>query len=300
VNDLVVMQSATITSDKPSIALTAINADAQIGETVTLVSTIGIPTGQTDNFVATLDLPAGLSYEDVVIRITEPASGFSSSLSPDTTPGTGTDPITLDFGTIVNSAGSSASLVIEIDVIVSNVIGNQNGTTLTPTASVSYTGASSPAPSDDLDVNVIEANIEVTQMVIQGATGSDAGDTIRYQTVISNTSTTASAYTIDFQDVFPSELLGAPDGTGSGTSITNITLVNPSNAALVSGTTTVLTASDFVVATTTLTEDSIVNISPFTLPPSSSVTVEYELVVSNMAMAGETLSNELWLPIPVP
>ncbi len=292
VNNLVVMQSATITTDKPSIALTATNADAQIGETVTLTSAIGIPTGQTDNFVSTLDLPAGLRYEDVLIRITEPASGFSSNLSPDTTPGAGTDPITLDFGTIVNSSSSAVNLVIEIDVTVENIASNQNGVTLAPIVSVNYTGATNPAPSDTLNVNVIEANLDFTQMIIEGATGSDAGDTIRYQTVISNTSASATAYNVDFFDVFPAELLGAPDGTGGGISITDITLVNPSNSALISGTSTVLTVSDFVVATTNLTGDTILNNDPFDLPPASSITVEYELIVSNMAMAGETLNNE--------
>lgn len=290
VNDIADSAMASVTANAPTLTLTTTAADAAIGTVVDLTASFSIPTGTTDNFVYTLDLPSGLTYTGDAITISTPASDFTSTNTPNTTPAQGTDPVVLDFGTITNSASTSQQVTIAVPVEVANILGNQGGTTLTSTGSLSYQDVSTPAPSANVDVDVIEPNLSITQTIIAGATSSDSGDTVTYRTVVTNTGNTATAYAVTFEDVMPAELLGGPDGSGSGVTFSAITLTNPSDEAVLTGTNTVLSASDVSEITTTNTGDTL-SIAAFDLPALASVTVEYSVVMANEASAGETLTN---------
>jgi len=290
VNDIADSAMASVTANAPTLTLTTTAADAAIGTVVDLTASFSIPTGTTDNFVYTLDLPSGLTYTGDAITITTPVSDFTSTNTPNTTPAQGTDPVVLDFGTITNSASTSQQVTIAVPVEVANILGNQGGTTLTSTGSLSYQDVSTPAPSANVDVDVIEPNLSITQTIIAGATSSDSGDTVTYRTVVTNTGNAATAYAVTFEDVMPAELLGGPDGSGSGVTFSAITLTNPSDEAVLTGTNTVLSASDVSEITTTNTGDTL-SVAAFDLPALASVTVEYSVVMANEASAGETLTN---------
>ncbi|MCG7637876.1 tandem-95 repeat protein [Alteromonas sp. CNT1-28] len=290
VNDIADSAMASVTANAPTLTLTTTASDAAIGTVVDLTASFSIPTGTTDNFVYTLDLPSGLTYTGDAITITTPVSDFTSTNTPNTTPGEGTDPVVLDFGTITNSASTSQQVTIAVPVEVANILSNQGGITLTSTGSLSYQDVSSPAPSANVDVDVIEPNLSITQTIIAGATSSDSGDTVTYRTVVTNTGNTATAYAVTFEDVMPAELLGGPDGSGSGVTFSAITLTNPSDEAVLTGTNTALTASDVSETTTTNTGDTL-SVAAFDLPALASVTVEYSVVMANEASAGETLTN---------
>ncbi|MHC6648279.1 tandem-95 repeat protein [Alteromonas sp. HB246098] len=292
VNDIADSAMASVTANAPTLTLTTTAADAAIGTVVDLTASFSIPTGTTDNFVYTLDLPSGLTYTGDAITITTPVSDFTSTNTPNTTPGEGTDPVVLDFGTITNSASTSQQVTIAVPVEVANILSNQAGTTLTSTGSLSYQDVSTPAPSANVDVDVIEPNLSITQTIIAGATSSDSGDTVTYRTVVTNTGNTATAYAVTFEDVMPAELLGGPDGSGSGVTFSAITLTNPSDEAVLTGTNTALTASDVSETTTTNTSDTL-SVAAFDLPALASVTVEYSVIMANEASAGETLTNSV-------
>jgi len=120
VNDIADSAMASVTANAPTLTLTTTASDAAIGTVVDLTASFSIPTGTTDNFVYTLDLPSGLTYTGDAITITTPVSDFTSTNTPNTTPGEGTDPVVLDFGTITNSASTSQQVTIAVPVEVAN------------------------------------------------------------------------------------------------------------------------------------------------------------------------------------
>ena len=257
VNDLTVMTSEVITSGAPTVSLVTSSENAHIGETVTMTATFSIPTGSTDNFEYSLNLPDGLTYSGAPISITLPDNDFSATNSPSTTPATTTNPLVLDFGTITNSASTSQVITIDVDVVVDNILDNQNGTTLEAKAELGYDGASTPIPSALETVTVIEANLDIQQTITAGATGSDAGDTISYQTVITNTSTDATAYSVDLASLIDAGLLGAPDGTGSGNAFSNIVLTNTSDLVVLESSNTPVTDANLSQVETNAAGDTL-------------------------------------------
>ena len=291
VNDLNATDSATVTANRPTVTKTG-NANLQIGETTIMSVAVDIPVGTTNNFVLTDNLPTGLSYTGTPIVITLPAMNFTNSLSPSTTPGAGTDPLVFDFGTVNNSGTMPQSIQIDYEVIVQNILGNQNNTALTNTATLTYTGASMPFPADSATITVVEPNLTIGKTITAGAAGSDAGDTVSYQVTLQNTGTVATAYAVDLQDVLPAELLGALDGTGSnGIFFLNIMLTNPGNSVVLSSDgVTPLVNGDAVFSTASNLNDSL-GWPAFNLPPSTTLTVNYDVVVANTAVAGQMLTN---------
>jgi len=201
-------------------------------------------------------------------------------------PAQGSDPLVFNFGTITNNAGSAQQITIEYDVQVRNISGNQGGDSLINTATLSYDGMNAPAPDDTATITVVEPNLEIDKTITNGATGSDAGDTISYQVEVRNTSTLGTAYRVSLKDVLPPELLGANSGTGPF--FTNITVDNDSGAVVVNGTSTGLASTDADVSIAdTLTWPL------FDLPPQKTLIITYDAVVIDDAPAGATLINDV-------
>ena len=291
VNNLTAMASEVITAGKPTVSLVTSSENAHIGETVTMTATFSIPTGTTDNFEYSLSLPSGLIYSGTPINVTLPVNDFGTSNSPNTSPDTSTNPLLLDFGTITNSATTAQVITIEIDVVVDNILANQNGTTLEAEAELGYDGASMPLPNNVETVTVIEANLDIQQTITAGATGSDAGDTISYQTIITNTSSDATAYSVDLASLIDAGLLGSPDGTGSGSAFSNIVLTNTSDLVVLESGNTPVTDSNFTQVTTNANGDTL-QLATVDFPPSGVITLTYDVVVSNSANAGDVLAND--------
>ncbi|QTD48525.1 isopeptide-forming domain-containing fimbrial protein [Sulfidibacter corallicola] len=288
VNDLAAMDSGTVTAAAPSLTKTG-DATLRIGQTTNMTISVDVSPGTTDNFVVTDNLPTGLRYTGSAISITLPPSNFTNSNNPSTTPGAGTDPLVFDFGTITNSAAGAQSITIVYEVEVENVLGNQASSTLVNTATATYLNVSTP-PSDTATITVAEANLEITKSITAGATGSDAGDTISYQVVVNNTNATATAFRVDLEDVLPADLLGA--NGGSSPFFTSIGITNPGNAVVLNGTATPLAVGDAAFATTTNTDDTL-TWPLFELPPLTSLTITYDVVVIDTAAVGAMLTNDV-------
>ena len=290
VNDLNDADNATVTANRPTIAKVVSDNTLQILETTTNTLTIPIPVGQTNNFVVTDNLPSGLSFTGTPITITY--NGNTHTLDPlASPPAAGTDPLVFNFGSIQNSSASALNLVITYEVQVDNVIGNQNLTSLQNTASLSYTGVTLPVPSATATITVLEPNVTETKIITAGAAGSNAGDTVSYQTTISNTDPNGTAYQVNLRDVLPGHLLGANSETSPF--FTNIILTNPGNAVVLnSDGVTSLTAGDATFDLTNVADDTL-TWPLFDMPPNSSLTITYDVVVINDAIVGETLTNTI-------
>jgi len=203
VNDLIQSDDATVTADRPTVTKSG-DTNLQILETTTMTVQVGVPVGTTNNFVISDDLPSGLRYTGTM-SINIPVD-VTATLPA--TPAADSDPLVLDFGTVTNTAMVARTITVTYEVEVTNILANQNTTMLTNTATLSYTGASMPLPSDTATITVVEPDLEIVKTITAGASGSDAGDTISYQLAVSNTAPIASAYRVDLRDVLPADLLG--------------------------------------------------------------------------------------------
>lgn len=287
-NDLTSSDNATVTAGRPTITKTG-DASLQVLQTTTMTLAVDVPVGTTNNFVITDDLPAGLRYTGTMI-ITPPTMNFVATNNP-TPPLAGSDPIVLDFGNITNSAAGAQTITITYEVEVENILANQNTTTLVNTATLSYTGATMPLPSDTATITVIEPNLEINKTITSGAAGSDAGDTISYQLAVSNTTGSGIAYRVDLTDVLPGDLLGAPDGSGSSPFFLNITVDN-AGGAVVKNAGGALVAGDAMFATTNFADDTL-SWPLFDLPPGARLTITYDAVLRNDTTAGVMLANDV-------
>lgn len=284
VNDLLAMDDAQVTAGKPTVTKTG-DANLQIGDITTHTVTLSVPVGTTNSFVLTDDLPNAISYVGGSANITIPPANFVTSLLPTSPVTDGTDPLVFDFGTVTNSATSSQNIVITYDVQVMNVLANQATTVLTNTATLSYAGASMPLPADTANVTVQEANLSLSKNITAGATGSDAGDTVSYSLTLVNTGL-GTAYRTSLTDIIPSELLGA-----IGAKFQSLSLTNPADAVVLSSDgVTPLSSGDAVQTTTTNTDDTL-TWPAFNMPPASSLTITYNVVIVNSAIAGDMLTN---------
>ena len=278
VNDLRASGSSSISVARPTLSKSG-GDSLQIGDKTTNTITLSVPVGTTDDFVVTDNLPAGLEYTGAAITISVPSS-VSTTNNPNTTPGAGTNPLVFNFGTVTNNSGQAQTITITYEVQAANVSSNQRGTILTNTAGLDYQGASSNI-EDSTSSNIIEPNLEITSQVISGAAGSDAGDTVTYQITVSNTDSDATAYAVDLSTLLPADLLG------SNPTFFNITLNNPDGVQKTAG--GVLTQSDYTIETTNNSNDTL-RWQLFNLPPNTSITIEFSVMITNTATSGETLT----------
>jgi len=289
VNDLRASDMATVTTDKPTITMSG-GGMYQVGEVVTMTVQIPVPTGSTNNFVLTTDLPSGLSYTGSPITINVPGTNFSASNTPSTTPGAGSDPLVFDFGTVSNSSTSSQTISVTFDAVVDNILANQDTTMLVTTSTLNYQGATMPLPQDSQTVTVVEPNLFLSRVITAGGTGSEAGDTISFQLNVANTAANGTAYSVNLEDLLPADLLGAPDGSGVAPFFRNITLTNPADAVTLNGSSTPLAVGDATFITTTNANDTL-TWPAFDIPPGASLQIAYDAVLANSAVAGASLTT---------
>lgn len=129
----------------------------------------------------------------------------------------GDDPI-FDLGTVTNSDRDPDAelVVIEFNVLVDNVIGNQGGTSLTDRAAI---WADPQLPAAQTPTKLKDSNGPLTQTVVEpvmALTKSitthpvDAGDGIVYRISVTNSSATAPAYDYQIIDTIPAALVSPP------------------------------------------------------------------------------------------
>lgn len=193
--------SSTTTTD-PNIA---------IGEQATYTVTLRVPEGTTQNVRVVDTLPAGLALVDSALVSLSPSSGTTYSSSTQTI-GTGGGSLTVDLGTVTNTdnvGGGTITMVYR--VVALDVISNQQGTTLTNSAKLTYTngqGASSSPTPATANVVVVEPNLNVTKSA--SSPSVDADDLLTYTIQIAHDSVSTAAHDVDLRDVIPAGLTYQP------------------------------------------------------------------------------------------
>ncbi len=266
--------------------------DLVIGETVTyrLVAQMGRGTTPSVVIEDILALTNGiLDIRDVRVSAgaaislqSGAAIGTIIPVLADSNADTYTDQVTIDFGAVINNPALSSGvideqIVIEIDAVVVNVLANQDGDVinnlgrLTVLEDTDGDGNADDSVSyeDDVDVEIVEPSVSVAKTVTSVPANPDAGDTVSYQVVITNTGD-IDAFDLTFSDILPAELdLVTASFTAQRSDLTNV-------------------ASFFTVST-----DSVVHAGAgFDLAAGQSITLTYNATILETVRDGQSLTNE--------
>ncbi|MCS6879953.1 MAG: isopeptide-forming domain-containing fimbrial protein, partial [Chloroflexaceae bacterium] len=279
--------TANVTLATPTIEkLAPTPAQYTIGEVVTFDLRVTLPEGVTQGLVVTDDLPPGLAFLNYSIVTADPLlaapyAGNVGSLSvtrtgPATVPGASGEDLVLTFPDVTttddNNANNNAFLV-RLQARVLNVIGNQNGASLTTTARLSYTnpntGVSVTVNAPDArTITVVEPVLSIAKSILTPPDPADAGGVVTYRVVISHAAgSVGTAYDVVVTDPIPAGLTNA---TLVGVSAVGIT---PPSADISGGVVRV-PASD-----------------SFDLPPGASVTLDFRAEIGGGVSPGQTITN---------
>jgi LPXTG-site transpeptidase (sortase) family protein len=257
--------SAPATSNAPTgLTKTVDKPNAVVGETVRYTISLTSPLGTIHNLVLTDTLPAGMIYAGNVAY-----SGFGGTLidpaTPDPNDGSTSSPLTWALG---DREITVSPATISFDAIVANVITNQEGTVRTNTVEMNYqnaAGVDQTPLSDDVDVTVHEPVLTIVKSIT--ASGPfDAGDSVPYQLLITNTSG-YTAYDVLVRDITAYDVSGV-SYTSTGT------LVNVSNISAA-------------------TNEVYYSVGEF--PAGATMTITYNVVLPIEVSVGERVQNDVRL-----
>jgi len=224
-NDYAATASANAPLGAPQIdKRTPTPASAPIGATVTFPILVTLPEGVTQSLVVSDNLPIGLVYVSHSVVTSAAGSGgllaadYNGSFTNDPptftcagTCGSGDD-ISLDFGNTTTTADNDATnnaFVVFVTARVNNELGNQNGTVLANTASLTYndpdTGTTTIADPTAENVTVLEPELNIVKSADD--TTPAYGQTLTYTLTVSHlASSTSTAYDIVITDTIPAGL----------------------------------------------------------------------------------------------
>ncbi len=264
-----------------------------IGDTATYQVQITVPVGTAAN-VSMLDtLPAGLAFNAGSATVSATA-GITYTGTP-TPPAQAGQGITFAFGNV--TATTAGTITIVYSATVSNVIGNQDNTSLVNAARVTFNNPSGAGtitvnPATLPTVRVGEPNLTETKQITAGAVNADAGDNVDFKVVISNGGNT-TAYQLDVKDVLPNGLY----------QISNVAIATTGSVVL-NGTATPVVTSMAHVKTTTNSNDTIDVAdsalgdasSTIAMAPGASLTLTFRAVIMNNVVPGQILTNAIYTP----
>ncbi len=197
---------AEVVIASPAATKSTTDTQAVIGEVITYNITLTVPEGVTPAAQVVDTLDSGLAFVGLLgLSTSDPADvTWNAPVVPAVT-NTG-HTITFDFGSIVNADNDNSvaeTITISYQVVVLNVIGNQQGTTLDNSAVLSWSGGSLP-PVSASAIAVVEPSITPTKTVTVNGAGNtgDAGDVVQYTITLRNNSG-ADAYDATFSDSLP-------------------------------------------------------------------------------------------------
>lgn len=219
---------ATATVANPGVTKTRtapVGSAAVVGQKLTYQVAVRVPEGQTPTFTLRDTLDAGLTFS--AFRFVSASAGLSTSVAggfptaattPAVTPANGGGTTAgsvanFNFGTITNSDTDNATaetIVLEYDVVVLNVIGNQIGGLRNNLAQVYVGGSARGASSSATNITINEPNLTVSKTA--DVSQADANDTVTYTIVVSNpTATNVSAgYDVALRDALPAGVTYVP------------------------------------------------------------------------------------------
>lgn len=277
--------------------------DLVIGETVTYTLTATLGRGTTDGvrIVDQLAVNLGLlNILDVQVSAGDAlrlGSGAAfSTITPDVSDSLGgdgyMDRVSVDFGTIINdpalSTGVQAEqITITITAIVVNDVANRSGDLITNTGQFIYLddpngngNRTEQTISRSVDVEIVEAQVDVIKTIASVPSAPQAGDTISYQINIThpggpaNPTRNVSAYDVTARDVLPAHLNLQ---TGTFTAVLNGT-VDVSNY--------------FVASTAGWTTNPSTSLD---LNPGDEIVILYDAILGSGVQDGDTLTNRVAL-----
>lgn len=219
----IVFQDGGISPDDSSASHTT-DANMVIGESMVYDIVVTLPEGTTHDLKVDALVPPGMrldtSYKGVGYEII--TTGFAggaitvgsvSGLGG----GVGEDP-RFSFGNVTttgNNATGDNSFVIRVRAIVANTVDNQGGTTRDMATGLVYDDGGADtntvvAGTGQPTITVVEPQLTVTKTVDTDLatagdqnTPIDAGDTVRYTTVIAHAPGSVDAFDLKFSDTFP-------------------------------------------------------------------------------------------------
>jgi fimbrial isopeptide formation D2 family protein/uncharacterized repeat protein (TIGR01451 family) len=292
-NDLGGSASATVSVLAPSsLTKTTVNPQAvyPIGDRPVFRLTIPVPSGRTDRFVVTDDLPDGLPFVPGSLDVVLPPGGTAGNATDESPPfftlDTANNDLIFDFGTLeVPTAGD---LVIEYQTEVSNILANQVDTELLNTVELVYEDPDNPGsdltvgPTDnDEPVIVGEPNLELGK-TLGPDTNPDPqpGGTVQWRVFITNNGN-ATAFQVNFEEILPDGLFD----------IRNVTVTNEDGDVFRNNTTIPLDEDDATVSTTTNPNDTL-TLSPFQIAGGGArTTIVFDCTVESDVAPGEEITN---------
>ena len=216
-----------------------------IGETVTYDILVTLPEGVTRDLAITDNLPAGLDFVSAAVQTT--AGGALATAFGGPTPTFSTANVgnsyTFTFGNTPTTNDNNAannSFLVRVTARVGNVIGNQDTVVLTNTATLAYTDGTNGAstvndPTPNVNITVVEPVLTLDKQALGTTTGLDAGDTVQFRIVITNTGT-ATAHETLLSDALPAGLLiTSIDSTTSASGASIDTATGGTGTAALSG-----------------------------------------------------------------
>ncbi len=283
-NDLRGQDSTQGTISVPSMTKTveAPRSWYAIGDMVYYRITVGVPSGSTSSFVVKDVLPTGLVYVEDSALVTVP-DGFTSEFSPDVDWNGTSRTVTWNFGDI-SLEPPAADVIITYRARVQNILANQDGTTLTNNASLTY-GTPAQTITSTRMVTVGEPNLFIQKTPQTTPVDLMAGSTVRYRVEFRNNGHT-TAYQAAWEEVLP--FVSAPNnGLGD---IDNLTLSIVNGSVTHNGTVTAITVADLTVSDLNSSNDKI-SLPPFQMAPGSSFWVEFDCKLLDGVSAGTFYTN---------
>ncbi len=254
--------------------LTATSADhttgnnLTIGEVATFSLTITLPEGTIPTLNVTDQIPTGMAY--VANSLVFDHTGFGGSYdTPVVTPAANTNGTNgQDLQIVLNNVIVPATtgtvnnvLVIRFNAVVLNVIGNQAGNNLVNSASYQI-GTQPAVSSNNVTMPVVEPELTITKSFDATNAPFEAGDTVPYTLVISNTSG-LNAFDVDISDY-------------AYATVSNVqTTQSPVN----------------LVNLQDLTSGNHVHFTVGEFPTGTTLTITYDVVLPDTLQVGETVEN---------
>ncbi len=183
-----------------------LDPNVTIGEVLTFVINVTLPEGTTPSLHIVDNLPNGLQY--IVGSVQVDTTGFNGTVPAPTVNPTGSassgQDVIIDFGQItVNPDNDNANntFKVRLQAVLLDEAGNQNGTTLTNTATLSI-GGGGGTTTNGVDVTVVEPDLNITKT--PDDTTPAYGQAVTYTLVVSHTNaSTADAFDVVVTDTIP-------------------------------------------------------------------------------------------------
>ncbi|GJG97587.1 VCBS domain-containing protein [Cupriavidus pauculus] len=298
----------SVPADSASSASQTTGANLVVGETMVYDIVVTLPEGSTQSLSLTDIVPAGMmldtsfgngGYQLITTRSGSGAlaGDFNGTVTVASVGTTDGNPVADGSDARIVFSASSAlgdnvvtnnSFVIRVRLVASNVIGNQSGTQLPNSASVTYTDPDGDTPNGTTGVDrtvsltgarptvsVVEPTLVLGQTVATTGSiaGVDRGDVMTYTITISNGTGSGdfNAYDVQLRDVLPEEL--------DGVTIIGVTL---SGGATISG------PGDFVIVNGVLQTAAG---SKLDIPRGASVVIQIRGTVNALVGTSGSIDN---------